>query len=134
MALKITLKPKERMIIGRAVLANGNRTTNFTVENNVPILREKDIMGEKEAGTPCRRIYFVIQLMYIENNNLKSHHRTYWSLVQDVLAAAPSLLKFVDPISDHILHTHYYQALKLTKELIEHEKELLNVRESIQGL
>lgn len=134
MALKITLKPKERMIIGGAVLANGNRTTDFIVENTVPILREKDIMSEKDANSPCLRIYFVIQLMYIDENNLKTHHKTYWKLVQDVLAAAPSMLKLVDHISDHILHTHYYQALKLTKELIAYEKELLNVRESIQGL
>ena len=123
------------MIIGGAVLANGNRTTDFIIENKVPVLREKEIMSEKEADSPCRRIYFVIQLMYIEDNNLKTHHRTYWRLIQDVLTAAPSMLKLVDPISDHILHTHYYQALKLTKKLIEHEKELLrNAQESIQGL
>jgi len=134
MALKITLKPKERMIIGGAVLANGNRTTDFIVENKVPILREKDIMSEKDANSPCLRIYFLIQLMYIDESNLKAHHRLYWKLVQDVLAAAPSMLNLVDQISDHILHTHYYQALQLTKELIAYEKELLNVRESIQGL
>ena len=128
MALKITLKPKERMIIGGAVLANGNRTTDFIVENKVPILREKDIMGEKDADSPCRRIYFVIQLMYIDESTLKAHHSTYWKLVQDVLAAAPSMLKLVDRISDHILHTNYYQALKLTKELIAYEKELINVQ------
>ena len=122
------------MIIGGAVLANGNRTTDFMVENKVPILRENDIMSEKDANSPCRRIYFIIQLMYIDESNLKTHHNTYWKLAQDVLAAAPSMLKLVDQISDHILHTHYYQALKLTKELIEYEKELLNVRESIQGL
>ena len=116
------------MIIGGAVLANGNRTTDFIIENKIPVLREKDIMGEKEADSPCRRIYFVIQLMYIDKNNLKTHHSTYWRLVLDVLAAAPSMLKFVEPISDHILHTHYYQALKLTKKSIEYEKELLNVR------
>ncbi len=128
MALKITLKPKERMIIGGAVLANGNRTADFVVENKVPILREKDIMTEKEADSPCRRIYFIVQLMYVDETNLKVYHKQYWREVQDVLAAAPSMLERIDGISDHILHTRYYQALKLTRELIEYEKELLNVR------
>jgi flagellar protein FlbT len=126
MALKITLKPNERMIIGGAVVSNGKTKSNFVVENKVPVLREKDIMSEKEADTPCRRIYFVIQLMYIDENNLTAHHNTYWKQVRDVLAAAPSTLKLIDRISEHILNARYYKALKLTRELIEYEKELLN--------
>ncbi len=125
MPLKITLKPNERIIIGGTVVTNGSSKSRFTIENRAPVLREKDIMSEKEADSPCRRIYFVIQLMYIDENNLATHHNTYWKQVRDVLAAAPSMLKFLDKISDHILHARYYQALKLTKKLIEYEKELI---------
>lgn len=131
MALKITLKPKERIIISGAVLANGSRTAEFVIENQVPVLREKDIMSEKAADTPCRRIYFVIQLMYIDENNLATHQDTYWKLVRDVLAAAPSTLGLINQISTEIHNGKYYQALKLTQELIEYEKELLNVHKSI---
>ena len=71
MALKITLKPNERMIIGGAVLANGNsKECNLLIENNVPILREKDILSEKDADKLCSQIYFTIQLMYIDEKNL----------------------------------------------------------------
>ena len=125
MALKITLKPNERMIIGGAVVSNGSTKSRFTIEHKVPVLREKNIMSEEETDSPCRRIYFVIQLMYIDKNNLMIHHNTYWKQVRDVLGAAPSMLKLIDTISDHILHTRYYQALKLTRKLIEYEKELL---------
>jgi flagellar biosynthesis repressor protein FlbT len=128
MALKISLKPNERTIIGGAIIRNGRTKTDFIIENKVPILREKDIISEEEADSPCLRIYFIIQLMYVDESNLKLYHKRYWQEVQDILAAAPSMLKFVDPISDHILHTHYYQALKLTKELIEYEKEMLDVQ------
>lgn len=131
MALKITLKPKERIIISGAVLANESRTAEFVIENQVPVLREKDIMSEKAADTPCRRIYFVIQLMYIDENNLATHQDTYWKLVRDVLAAAPSTLGLINQISTEIHNGKYYQALKLTQELIEYEKELLNVHKSI---
>lgn len=131
MGLKITLKPKERMIIGGAVVTNGNGKSEFLVENNVPILREKDILSEHDADTPCKRIYFVIQLMYIDEKKLTEYHNTYWSLVRDVVAAAPSTLVRIDQISEQILGSRYYQALKLAKNLIEYEQEAVNnVRKS----
>ena len=51
------------MIVGGAVITNGNiRNTDLIIENNVPILRQKDILSEKDATSPCSRIYFLIQL------------------------------------------------------------------------
>ena len=92
MALKIALKPGERILIGGAVVKNGSRqTAELIVENNAPVLREKDILSEKEADTPCSRIYFVIQLMYIDTENLAIHHESYWKLVRPLLKAAPRL-------------------------------------------
>ncbi|MBW2168179.1 MAG: flagellar biosynthesis repressor FlbT, partial [Deltaproteobacteria bacterium] len=123
MPLKITLKPNERMIIGGAVVTNGNTKSDFIIENNVPILRQKDIMSVKDAGSPGSRIYFVIQLMYIDEENLTTHHNTYWKLVQDFVKAAPSMLGLIDQISEHILSNRHYQALKLSKKLIVYEQE-----------
>lgn len=135
MALKLTLKPHERLIIGGAVVTNGNSTSEFVVENNVPILREKDIMREEDADSPCKRIYFIIQLMYIDEKNLAAHHNTYWQLVRDLLEAAPSTLGLVDQISWYILGNRYYQALKLTKKLIDYEQEAIShVRNSVERL
>jgi flagellar biosynthesis repressor protein FlbT len=126
MALKLTLKPHEKLIIGGAVITNGNGTSEFIVDNKIPILREKDIMREDQANSPCSRIYFVIQLMYIDEKNLSAHHNTYWQLVRELLEAAPSTLGLIDQISWYILGNKYYQALKLTKKLIEYEQEVIN--------
>ena len=126
MALKLTLKPNEKTIIGGAVLSNGNlKNCNLIVENNVPVLRQKDILSEEDADTPCGRIYFVIQLMYIDEENLSTHHQTYWKLVRELLDAAPSMTKCVFQISEFILNGRYYQALKLASELINYEQEVL---------
>ena len=124
MALKLTLKPNEKMIIGGAVITNGNSKSNLIVENKVPILREKDILSEAEASTPGRRIYFAIQLMYIDDTNLVVHHNSYWELVKDFLSAAPSQLAVIDRMSEHILQRQYYKALKVCRKLIDHEEEL----------
>lgn len=126
MALKIILKPNERMIIGGAVVRNGASKSELIVENNVPLLRERDIMKEGEADTPCKRIYFIIQLMYIDGENMKEHHDVYWRLVRDVVQAAPSTIGVIDRISEHVLAGRHYQALKTCQELIEYEEEVMN--------
>src|SRR5512145_280589 len=126
MSLKITLKVHEKFIIGGAVITNGDSKSTFVVENDVPILREKDIMTLAAANTPCKRIYFAIQLMYIDGKNMPEHHKTYWELVKDVANAAPSQKALLQEISNHILNDRYYQALKLTKNLIEYEEEIVN--------
>jgi flagellar biosynthesis repressor protein FlbT len=133
-ALKISLKPDERIIIGGAVLQNGGARSDFVIENSVPILREKDIMGLTDANSPCRRIYFAIQLMYVDEKNIEEHRTTYWELVKDVTNAAPSTIGLIDQISEHILHDRYYQALKQTNKLIEYEQGVMNhVRSAATG-
>jgi flagellar protein FlbT len=127
MTLKITLKPQEKMIIGGAVLINGNpKNTDLIIENTVPVLRQKDILSEKDATSPCSRIYFVIQLMYIDEANLLTHQNAYWKLVRELLDAAPSLTGFIDQINQHILSGRHYQALKLARELITYEQEVIS--------
>jgi flagellar protein FlbT len=133
--LKISLKPGERMILGGAVIANGKFKSEIFVENKVPILRQKNILSLKEADTPCRRIYFAIQLMYMDEGHLAEHHKTYWALIKDLLAAAPHFLGLVDQISEQILSNRYYQALKVAVKLIEYEQEVLNrVPKPVQSL
>lgn len=126
MALKIILKPNEKFILCGAVITNGDSKSAFVVENDVPILREKDILSLKLADTPCRKIYFAIQLMYIDNKNLPEHHKIFWELVKDVIQAAPSRKPILQQISELVLNEKYYQALKLTKKLIEYEREVIS--------
>ncbi|WP_419663692.1 FlbT: flagellum biosynthesis repressor protein [Desulfosarcina variabilis str. Montpellier] len=125
MGLKITLKPGERMIISGAVITNGDSKANFIVENPVPILRQKDIISADKANSPARRIYFAIQLMYIDEDNLPKYHKNYWKLVREFLNAAPGSLSIIDRISKEILDNNYYQALKTCKKLIAYEEEAI---------
>ncbi len=131
MALKIILKPHERLIIGGAVVVNGGARSEFLIENTVPILREKDIMSIKAADTVCRQIYFSIQLMYVDEAHLAEHHKTYWELVETVVKAAPSTRGRLQEISELVLQQKYYQALKAARKLMEYEQEVMgNVRNS----
>ncbi len=126
MSLKLRLKPDERVIIGRAVIRNGSKACDLLVENNVPILRQKDILTEAEAVSPARRVYFAVQLMYIDAENLVDYHARFWDLVKDVQSAAPSTRPYVEKISEKMLAGDFYQALKHTRKLIDYEEELMS--------
>ena len=72
MALKVELKPNERIIIGNAVIRNGEQRTRFFIEGEAPILREKDILTPTTADTPAKKIYLAVQLMYLHRRSLAS--------------------------------------------------------------
>jgi flagellar protein FlbT len=131
MALKIRLKPNEKMIIGGAVVTAGNAAgCDLIIENKVPLLREKDIMTEKEADSLAQRIYFTIQLMYIDEGNLTTYHKAYWELVKDLIGVEPRLLGLIDQVNEHIVSSKYYQALKLAGEFIHYEQEVFKDAEA----
>jgi len=115
------------MILAGAVISNGsNAGCHLIIENKVPILREKNILSENEADTPCRQLYFIIQLMYIDEENLAVHQKNYWSLVNEIVKAAPSTLGLIDQINEEIVSGRYYQALKFVQELIDYEQEVIS--------
>ena len=114
------------MIVSGAVVTNGNtKNTDLIIENNVPVLRQKDILSEKDATSPCSRIYFIIQLMYIDEENLTNHQPTYWKLVRELLDVSPRLAGHINQINENILGGNFYRALKLAGELIDYEQEVL---------
>ncbi len=47
MALKVELKPGERIILGDCVVTNADQRTRLLIEGEAPILREKDIMTQR---------------------------------------------------------------------------------------
>ncbi|MEN8688866.1 MAG: flagellar biosynthesis repressor FlbT [Desulfobacterales bacterium] len=127
MALKITLKPNEKMILGGTVVVNGSSmSSDLIIEYKVPILRQKDILSEKDANSPSKRIYFAIQLMYIDDEHRDIHQNIYLQLAKELVQAAPSATGLIDKISEYILSDKYYPALKLAKNLIAYEEEALS--------
>lgn len=124
MALVIDLKPQEKILIGEAVITNSAQRTRLHIAGDAPILREKDILQEENADTPCKKVYFLIQCMYISHNP-KQYHDTYFGLIKDIQKASPSCAIFFMQINDQIISGAYYKALKIANQLIEHERELI---------
>lgn len=124
MALVIDLKPGEKILIGNAVITNDSQRTRLQIAGEAPIIREKDVMQEEDADTPCKKIYFLIQCMYLDNSPAE-YHKKYFDLVREVQKASPSCTIFFMQINEQIISGMYYRALKLAKQLIDHEAELM---------
>lgn len=123
MALKVELKPGERMILGESVITNCEQRTRIVIEGSSPILREKDVMTAPLADTPAKRIYLAVQLMYTSRDP-RAHHDIYFALVREIVQAAPSTWAFVENINNQILTGNLYKALKEARKLIAYEGEL----------
>jgi flagellar protein FlbT len=133
MALKVELKPHERIIIGACVITNTEQRAKLLIEGEkIPILREKDILTPATADTPAKLIYLAVQLMYLSPDP-QAHHPAYFSLMRDMLSAAPSSWLFIEGINNHILNGDVYLALKEAKKLIAHEGRLLESARNLQA-
>ena len=133
MPLKVELKPGERILIGECVITNAGHRAQFVIDGKVPIIREKDIMSSEQANTPAKRIYLSILLMYT-SRDARDHHATYFTLVRDLVQAAPSTWPQIEIINNHILTGNLYKALKQARQLITYEQELIRNDASGAGL
>ena len=133
MALKVELKPGERIILGNCIVTNDNQRTRLFIEGDAPILREKDILTAETADTPAKRIYFAVQLMYLAND-IPKYQDQYFELIGDFVRAAPSSLAMVDKVSNAILTNALYKALREAKNLIAFEQELMEHAKRRSGL
>jgi len=127
MALKLSLKPHERLVLNGAVLQNGDRRGVILLQNKASVLREKDIMQEDEANSPSRRIYFAVMMMYIDEANVSRYHEVFIHRLQEFMGAIrnPEVLSDCVNVSRHVLAREFYKALMLCRKLIAYEDERL---------
>ena len=129
MALKVELKPGEKLLVGNCIITNSDQRTRLFVEGNAPVLREKDILTPETANTSAERVYLAVQMMYIEDDVDKMRDG-YFTLVNELVTAAPSMTPIVDQINNEILTGHLYKALRAAKQLIQYEQEVLSNAQS----
>jgi flagellar biosynthesis repressor protein FlbT len=135
MSLKVELKPHERIIIGNCVVTNTDQRARLLIDgDNVPILREKDIMTPEIADTPAKLVYLAVQLMYISPDQKgEGQHSTYFNLLRDIIATMPSAWPIIETINTGILNGDLYRALKEARKLVAFEKKLIEETEARLG-
>lgn len=130
MALKLSLKPDEKLVINGAVIANGERRATLIVHNKASILREKDIMQEEEVTTPACRIYFPVMLMYMDGASTPKYYDEFVLRMTEFMGAisTPYAIDLCVAISKDVMNKNYYKALINCKKLMKFEAERLNIR------
>lgn len=128
MALKIRLRPNEKVIINGAVIQNGGRATSFLVQNFAQILREPEVMQEEDANTPVRRAYFACQLMLVDPANAANYRGHFDSFARDLRGALinPVVLAELDAAERAVDEKNFYIALRHLRIVMDYEAILLS--------
>ena len=125
MPLRIKLPAKEKVIINGAVIENAGDATTIILHNKVDILRRKEVMSEENAITPARRVYYALQCAYLFKNERKKYQASFQEYLKDYVAAAPSAADMAGKIVALVDEERYYESLRKTLKLVEHETERL---------
>ena len=112
MPLKVTLKPNEKVLIGNAVIVNGDSKSEIILLNQVPLLRERDIITEEEADSISKKIYLTILNMYAEPQKEQNFHSIYFDLIKIMLDTYmdKELLLKITELSEEILREKMQKA------------------------
>jgi flagellar protein FlbT len=127
MALKINIKPGERIVVNGAVITIAEGGGALILQNHAVFLRGKDIMQQEEATTPARKIYFYLMLMYLDSESHHAYYGTFMEYMNDLMKAT-TLRDVADSlmiIFRHVQRGDFYKALKVCKALVDFESELL---------
>lgn len=65
MPLKLSLKPKEAVVVNGAVLRNGDRRGTILLQNQARVLRQKDVLAPEATHSPIEHLYFAVMQMYL---------------------------------------------------------------------
>lgn len=125
MPLRIKLPPKDKIIINGAVIENAGDSTTIVLHNKADILRRKEVMSEDDAITPARRIYYAFQCAYLFKDDRAQYLARGQEFLEDYLAAAPSAKELGEEIKGFIAEERFYEVLRATLKLVEHETERL---------
>ena len=130
MPLKIELKPGEKAIVNGAVLEGAaDGRTEFVLLNKATVLRERHIMQEEKANSPVKRLYFSIQMLYIEptqTENFLPNFEKYHADLERALTL-PALRFALEQINHCVVQGEYYEALKIARAMMETEDRLFKL-------
>ena len=82
-------------------------------------------MSEEEADTPAKRIYFMVQMLYMFPEKDRYYQQKFNQLVKQFIKAVPSSTAIVFEIGKDVITGDVYGALKKCRKLMKYEQEVL---------
>jgi flagellar protein FlbT len=126
MALQLTLKPYERIVINGCVVRNSSRKSTLVIETKADVIRGQDLLSKKAAVTPVNQAYFLIQTALTD----PSLQDQLVKPIQKQLAAlattfGPPNVSHVFDAANHVSQRDFYKALRAMRPLMKREAEVL---------
>jgi flagellar protein FlbT len=117
--MHITLRANEKIFINGAVL-KVDRKTSIELMNDAAFLLEAHVMPERDATTPLRQLYYIVQLMLMEPSD-RSENRSM--LAQHVAAMGKvyedaEILEGLVRVTGYVGRTRPFEALKVIRALL----------------
>ena len=128
MPLKLVLKPDEKLIVNGAVVSNSSpRTITLSFHNKAQLLQQKDVLLPEEATTPLLRTYFALQCMYLDSENMETHHNNFVKFSSELFAATHNaeVRGAIAAAVNFIGVGEFYRALSALRAALPIEKQLL---------
>ncbi|KAA9009962.1 flagellar biosynthesis repressor FlbT [Histidinibacterium aquaticum] len=125
MALKLTLKPQERIVVNGCVMRNSSRRHVMVIETHGDIIRGHDLLEEGDAATPVAQVYFLIQTALTRADLRKK-------LVPAIQVKLAELVPVfgaerrgnVFEAANYVSASDYYKALRALRPLMKREQEI----------
>lgn len=117
MPLKFVLRPNEKVIINGAVIGAGDRPGSFFLYNTANFLRGREVLKEEQVDCIEKKLYFVIQLIYIFPEDGKINQPRFAAILQETKEARPDRAPEIDEIGELVAAHNYYRALKQCRKL-----------------
>lgn len=126
--LKLTLKPRERVVVNGCVIRNGDRRQSLTVENRADIVRESDLLKPDAQSTPVSKVYFLLQTALIRPETRDQ----ILTLIQKGLAElavcfGPDMRCKIMEAANYVSAADYYKAMSELRTVLKYEAELMQL-------
>lgn len=125
MPLRITLKPRERLIINGASIRNGDRSADIVFENHSKFLRGSEIILESEATTPCKKLCLLIQIIHLSESSEETEQLFFQQSV-GIMKIMPTAAPFLLEIQQYLTSNETHRAIKAARQLMFHEQEIID--------
>lgn len=122
--LRISLRDGEKIVVNGAVLRAVGRT-DLVVENQVSVLRGREVMRPEEATTPARQLYFHTIMAYVDPAGSEEHQEKIIQALEVVMNLLPSEEAGAQSLcfAKHVAQLQFYKALGDCRQLIRLEDE-----------
>jgi len=119
MALKITMKPGDFIYLGTSkVTVLSTESIRLAVEGTLPVLREPDYVEIGDNPTVARRLYILLQEIYMAND-FHTRQREYDRAAGALMSSDPRYQFAVDAIGNWLAQGQWYKALKAARQLLD---------------